>query len=258
LIQNRLDKTYFEKLYTKYNRKKYVNPDPLQFLYDYPKTSDREIVGLIASSLAYGRVQQILKSVSSVLSRLNNTPLDFISTASNQKIRSTFSGFKHRFSTSSEISSLLIKTKNILNTHGSLYACFKKYFKKSHKTILPALSDFTHELTGGSYSSLIPCPEKGSACKRINLFLRWMVRKDRVDPGGWRSIPESALIIPLDTHMHRISLSFGMTRRAQANMKTAIEITEAFRTISPEDPVRYDFTLTRFGIRNDMTEELLK
>ncbi|MBW2650885.1 MAG: DUF2400 family protein, partial [Deltaproteobacteria bacterium] len=82
-------------------------------------------------------------------------------------------------------------------------------------------------------------------------FLRWMVRRDDVDPGGWDDIPPSKLVIPLDTHMHRICLALGITKRKQANMKTALEITRSFQVIAPHDPVRYDFALTRLGIRKD-------
>ena len=106
--------------------------------------------------------------------------------------------------------------------------------------------------TSGKRKHVLACPDKGSACKRLNLFLRWMVREDNVDPGGWNQVPASMLIIPLDTHMHRIGHSFQLTSRKQADMRTALEITKAFREMSPQDPVRYDFSLTRLGIRNDM------
>lgn len=123
------------------------------------------------------------------------------------------------------------------------------------ETVLPALDAFVTELTAvfeGKPVSLLPAPAKGSACKRLNLYLRWMVRKDNVDPGGWDGIPASRLVVPLDVHMHRISSSLGLTARKAADIKTAIEITRAFRKISPEDPVRYDFCLTRLGIRDDL------
>ncbi|MFC1474950.1 TIGR02757 family protein, partial [bacterium] len=104
-------------------------------------------------------------------------------------------------------------------------------------------------MRGGNRSCyLTPAPRRGSACKRMNLFLRWMVRRDDVDPGPWTDVPASKLVVPLDTHMHRISSGMGLTSRKQADLKTAIEITDAFRAISPEDPVRYDFALTRLGI----------
>jgi len=100
-------------------------------------------------------------------------------------------------------------------------------------------------------------PEKGSACKRMNLFLRWMVRKDRVDPGGWADVPVSKLIVPLDTHMHKISLQLGFTSKKQANLQAALEITNGFKKLVPEDPVKYDFSLTRFGIREGMNMDSL-
>ena len=98
----------------------------------------------------------------------------------------------------------------------------------------------------------MPCPEKGSACKRLNLFLRWMVRKDAVDPGGWDDIPRSMLIIPLDTHMFRVGKTLGLTSRNQAGLMAALDISAGFKQWSPDDPVKYDFALTRFGIRNDL------
>jgi uncharacterized protein (TIGR02757 family) len=114
--------------------------------------------------------------------------------------------------------------------------------------VVGGLCGFVRELGAEECTSLLPLPERGSACKRLNLFLRWMVRRDEVDPGGWRRIPRSALVIPMDVHMHRIAVAFGLTTRRQADMRAAREVTEAFRVVSPEDPTRYDFALTRQGI----------
>jgi uncharacterized protein (TIGR02757 family) len=124
---------------------------------------------------------------------------------------------------------------------------------------LPALAELIKRFNGNdpdSKNSLLPSPDKGSACKRLNLFLRWMVREDAVDLGGWKGIPASKLIVPLDTHMYRICSSLNMTCRKPADMATALEITKYFRKISPEDPVRYDFAITRLGIRDDAEPEL--
>jgi len=248
-----------EELYFLYNDRKYVHPDPLEFLYDYPDPLDRELVGLISSSLAYGRVAQILKSVSFILEKMRHSPVSFLKESSGKSLKSTFSGFKHRFTTGEEMASMLIKARGLIEQYGSLNECFLTCFDKDDETIIPALSAFVERFNGNDCdfkNSLLPAPDKGSACKRLNLFLRWMVRKDEVDPGGWEGIPASKLIIPLDTHMYRICGRLDMTCRKQADLLTALEITEGFRKISPEDPVRYDFAITRLGIRSDAEPEL--
>jgi len=243
-----------EHLYEKYNKREFVHPDPLEFLYNYNELRDREIAGFLASSLAYGRVFQINKSVSIILNRMTPSPFDFLEVASMESLLRTFSSFKHRFTTGEEIAAMLFGMKNVIMKYGSLYACFKTRFINNDESILPAIIEFVEDLSSGfncRSNSLLPLPAKRSACKRLNLFLRWMVRRDDVDPGGWDDVPTSRLIVPLDTHMHRICLTLGLTKRKQADMKTALEITDSFRAVVPDDPVRYDFALTRLGIRKD-------
>jgi uncharacterized protein (TIGR02757 family) len=242
-------------LYETYNRREYVHPDPLEFLYDYPDLADREIVGLIASGLAYGAVRQILKSVGSALSRLGPNPSKTIAHADPGKLRKLMEGFKHRFTTGDELAGFLHALKLTVQKHGSLGECFSKGVSKKDQTVIPAASRFVKTVYGhfgGRPRSLLPDPEAGSACKRLNLFLRWMVRKDDVDPGGWDHVPASMLIAPVDVHMHRIGRMLRMTCRKTADLKTALEITNAFRQLEPDDPVKYDFALTRFGIRDDL------
>lgn len=246
-----INKTVLDRLYRRYNRRKYVHPDPLEFLYGYPNVRDREIIGLIASSLAYGRVTQILRSVETVLQKMGPSPYAFLTQTSNRSLGKLFPGFRHRFTTGEELVSLMTGMKKTMSKHGSLNECFVTGMSRFDKTVLPALEKFTAELKcDGNY--LIPCPGKGSACKRLNLFLRWMVRKDAVDPGGWVGIPGSKLIIPLDTHMAKLGRVLGLTQRKSANMAMALDITTSFRGLVQGDPVRYDFVLTRFGIRDDM------
>ena len=244
-----------EKLYVSYNRRCYVHPDPLEFLYGYQDPRDRELVALIASALAYGKVRQILKSVASVLRPMGTSPRLYLLSATRKRMEADFADFKHRFTASEDISSLLRSAANLIRTYSSLHECFLAGYRTRDETILPALSAFVQRLHGDmrcSWPCFLPSPARGSACKRLNLFLRWLVRSDEVDPGGWDEIPASKLIVPLDTHMHRISLMLGFTRRKQADLRTAVEITRAFRSLCPDDPARYDFVLTRFGIRHDM------
>ena len=301
-----INKAKLERLYRKYNRREFVHPDPVEFLYGYEDLCDREIVAFVASSLAYGRVAQIHKSVARALQRMIPSPSVFLQKVAYEKIHRTFADYKHRVTTGQKFACMLFGLKQIIERYGSLQACFltglnneasppvrvgvlpygsasqpgkekghsciapldpalpgggsalRQHFVRGehagHDTILPALTTFTTELTtcaNDKLGHLVPCPTNGSACKRLNLFLRWMVRHDQVDPGGWEDVPASKLIVPVDIHMHRVCLSLGLTRRKQADMRTALEITEAFREIATEDPVRYDFVLTRRAIRGE-------
>jgi len=253
-VRQAVDKRSLEDLYATYNRREFVHPDPLEFVYDYKNARDREIVALVASSLAYGRVRQILKSVATVLARIGS-PSMFLSRATSESIRDEFADFRHRFTTGAEMAALLVGIKDVIERYGSLKDCFLSGMNKTEDSVLPALSRFVGELALADdvgKNSLLPQPERGSSCKRLNLFLRWMVRRDDVDPGGWDEVGTARLVVPLDTHMHRIGRALNFTKRKQADMRTALEITEAFRSIVPEDPVRYDFVLTRLGIRTEL------
>lgn len=248
-----ISKDALEELYTRYNRREMAHPDPIEFLYGYEDVRDREIVALVASFLAYGRVAQILKSVQRVLAQMPE-PAIFLERSSPDTLRRAFAGFKHRFTTAEALVALLVGARRLIHLYGSLGAAFGAGLCDEHETVLPALSAFVCGFTDGTgapQNSPLPSPAHGSACKRLNLFLRWMVRRDAVDPGGWVDVPPSKLLVPLDTHMLRISRALRLTRRKRADIRTAQEVSAAFRRFSPEDPVRYDFALTRLGIRRD-------
>jgi uncharacterized protein (TIGR02757 family) len=249
-----------DRIYEKYNQRVYVHPDPLEFLYGYDDIQDREIVGLIAASLAYGKVAQILKSVGMVLEKMGASPFAYLQSTHSARISKDFQSFVHRFAKGPQLSAFLTGMRQVIRDYGSLHTCFMNGFSGTDETVLPALARFSETIIQGSNGKssscspghLMPCPEKGSACKRLHLFLRWMVRKDAVDPGGWEDIPCSALIVPLDTHMFRIGKAIGLTDRNQADALAAREISAGFKQWSPNDPVKYDFALTRFGIRDDL------
>ncbi len=249
-----------EELYRRLNRRRYVHPDPLEFLYKYERPGDREIVALAASSLAYGRVKQILRSVSSVLAKLGPRPAGYLAETSPARLRQAMAGFKHRFNTGEHVAAMLLGARRVIGRYGSLEACFCESLRPDDETILPALRVFVGRIAkaaGDNYGHLLPDPAGRSACKRLNLMLRWLVRSDEVDPGGWNSVGPEKLIVPLDTHMHKIALRLGITKRKAADIRTALEVTAAFRRIRPDDPVRYDFALTRLGIREEMDLSML-
>lgn len=242
-----------EGLYSIYNRRTFVHPDPLEFVYNYENRVDREVAGLVAACLAYGRVSQILKSVSTVLEHMGLSPASFVLSSARETMEDLYSGFRHRFTTGRELAGLLYAIKRVIKEYGSIEECFASHLDSSDNTdtTIPALSGFVEELrcyAAQAKNSLLPDPKKGSALKRFNMFLRWMVRRDDVDPGPWTCVEPSMLVIPLDVHMHKLSMSLGMTKRRQADMKACLEVTHFFRQVEPNDPVKYDFVLTRFGI----------
>ncbi|BBO68878.1 TIGR02757 family protein [Desulfosarcina alkanivorans] len=243
-----------EQIYRQYHRRAYVDPDPLTFLYDWDHVRDREIVGLVAASLAYGRVVQILKSVSAVLEKIGPSPYHFVTRRSLKSMRETFLGFRHRFADGDQMAALLYAAGRVIRQFGSLENGLAEGLATDGKNLHAALGHLYRQLTRGRSSPghLLPDPGKGSACKRLHLYLRWMVRKDQVDPGGWQCVAPSDLIVPLDIHMHTVGRRLGFTRRRQADLRTALEITDGFKEICSQDPVRFDFSLTRLGIRSEL------
>ncbi|MCK5841604.1 MAG: TIGR02757 family protein [Candidatus Sabulitectum sp.] len=251
-----------EKIYLRYNRREFVHPDPLEFLYRYESIEDREIAGLVASGLAYGRVNLILKSTEKVLGLLGPSPSAFLRNGDTVLLGENLKDFKHRFTTGRDMTAFLASISAIQKEHG-LIGNYLATLVES-RPYIESLDVFAREVVSsmkmlGSLSGhLLPLPSRGSACKRLHLFMRWMVRNDNVDPGGWNMIPASDLIVPVDVHMHRIGIKLGFTNRKAADAKTAKEITEGFRVVSSDDPVKYDFALTREGIQKITECELFK
>ena len=245
-------KRLLESWYAKWNRRAFVHPDPLETLYPFRRRADREIVGLIAAGLAFGGVRAILNSIATVTARLEPHPSTALRALSRRELLSMFAAFRHRWVDGEHLASFLWAIRETVRTYGSLEKAYTDDAVPVPNTPFPLLHRFVDRVCAcGSTTPgpLLSDPAAGSACKRLHLYLRWMVRKDAVDPGGWSRVSPASLYVPLDTHMHRMALDLGLTRRKQANAKTVCEVTEAFGRIRPDDPVRYDFVLTRFGIR---------
>ncbi|GAB6281130.1 MAG: TIGR02757 family protein [Thermovirga sp.] len=246
---------HFEEMYRRYNRPEYVDPDPVSVVRSYCSLPDREVAAVVSSCLAYGRASQIVKSVRAVLDPMGDTPAGFIAKSSPGKIMNLCEGFRHRFTDSRDLYELLLSVREALEDHGSIEAAFSRGLTEGPGGVIGGLSRLSMVLrkaSGNRKNTLLPDLSLGSACKRYHLFLKWMVRNDGIDPGGWSCITPADLMIPLDTHMHRICLELGLVRRKVADAGAVIEATESFRLIAPQDPTRYDFTLTRFGIRPDL------
>jgi uncharacterized protein (TIGR02757 family) len=253
----------FEGLYKKYNRKELIKPDPLQFIYRYKNPADMEIVGLLSACLAYGRVEQIQNDLNDLLGRMGNSPYEFAINFKN-KDRASLEDFKHRFNTGNDISDLLMLLKDVFAEHGSIEKYFMLGLDPAHENTIFALMRFCDSLLdkyrmahqghkSKGLAFLLAGPTLGGASKRLNLFLRWMVRSDDVDAGLWRSVDKAKLIVPVDVHIARLCRILGFHNHKNVSLKTAIEITRNFALISPDDPVKYDFSLSRIGILEDCT-----
>jgi uncharacterized protein (TIGR02757 family) len=247
-----------EKLYRKYNHRELIAPDPLQFVYRYSKPADMEIAAFLASALAYGRVQQIERSLKSLLARMGAGLFEFVVNFNRDK-RDTLKDFKHRFTSGDDVSDLLELLRKVLERFGSVEACFARGYRSHDENIIPALSKFCDSLyatrakrhsgrVADGLKYLLVSPARGSACKRLNLFLRWMVRDDGVDTGLWKSIDKAKLIVPVDVHIGRLCRILGLCSRKTISLSAATEITRSFAEIEPADPVKYDFALSRVGI----------
>jgi len=235
-----------------------VNPDPLQFVYHYSKPADMEIVAFLASALAYGRVRQIEKSLANLLERMEDSPFEFVMNFDCKKTQ-RLKSYRHRFTSGQDLSDLFTLFRIIFDRYGSIEKCFILDYHSNDKTVVPALSHFCHRLLGihsAGYKAqvsrglkfLLAGPAGGSACKRLNLFLRWMIRDDAVDTGLWKSIDPAKLIVPVDVHMARLCKILGFYTQKTVTLSTAMAITENFREIEPTDPAKYDFALSRIGI----------
>lgn len=252
-------KTTLESIYSAYHRPSYLCLDPLEFVHGFTGRENREIAGMICSSLAYGRVEQIRKSISVIFERTGNDLYQFsLRVPLKEKLR-MLSSFKHRFNNGRDIAILLECCAVVLKEQGSIESLFCKGFRSTHETIKEALTGFCSrmlaiagdmpEKVSPAFRFFFPSPGSGSSCKRLNMYLRWMVRKDDgIDLGIWKKIPASKLVMPVDTHVARISRRLGMTKRNSADWAMADEITAALKRISPKDPLRYDFSLCRTGM----------
>lgn len=252
-----------ERLYAKYNHRRFIKPDPLQFVYQYSSRADMEIAGFLAAQLAYGRVQQIEKSLTDLFGRMAPSPHLFVRNFGRPQ-RNKLNGFKHRFTAGQAISDLLELLRDVLSEFGSLENFFAQGYNPGDTNVVKALSRFCGSLLDmyaenhkrpvpRQLSYLLPRPAAGSTCKRLNLFLRWMVRNDSVDAGLWKSVDKAKLIVPVDVHMGRLCRILGFHDRKTPSLSTAIKITEGFARIEPADPVKYDFALSRIGILENCT-----
>lgn len=251
-----------DDLYRHYDHR-FVDPDPLEFVRRQTSAADREVVGLIASSLAYGTVGQIKRSIGRVLEAVGEGAAAAISRLEPRAMAGRLSKFKHRFNDGRDVACLLFFIRQMREQHGSVEGFFRAGHDAREADVGPALISFTARTLaldhGGLYGRgalpmaagvrfFFPSPASGSACKRLNLYLRWMVRREGVDLGVWRGVDPAGLIIPLDAHVLAIARRVRLTRYRSPGWPMAMDITRRLRALDPADPVKYDFAFHRMGL----------
>ncbi len=266
--------SFLETIYRDCNRLARLERDPLAIARRYSDDRDREIAGLVCSTLAFGAVDLIMRACERALAPLGDHPAAALDALDDAAIGRAWAGFQYRFCFPADIQALFRAIRNARRAHGSLEGLFAAGAGNfsggapiaDRETLAAAAGAFVRELRrlgsqpdreAPEYAtirrSLLPDSADSSACKRLLLYLRWMVRRDDIDPGGWERVLPSALIVPLDVHMARTCrerLGFLGPSRAAASptFRDALAVTERFALYAPEDPVKYDFALTRPGI----------
>jgi uncharacterized protein (TIGR02757 family) len=251
-----------ETLYRHYDHR-FVDPDPLEFVRRQTTDADREVVGLIAAVLAYGNVRQIKRSIGRVTALLGDRPAETVARLEPREAARALAAFKHRFNDGRDVACLLFFLRQMRETAGSIEGFFLAGHDPARPDVEDALCSFSERALaldhGGLYGRgrlpgkagvrfFFPSPRDGSACKRLNLYLRWMARRDGVDLGVWRGLDPAALVIPLDAHVFAIARRVRLTRYRSPGWPMAVDITRRLRKLDPRDPVKYDFAFHRMGL----------
>jgi uncharacterized protein (TIGR02757 family) len=256
-------KPVLDRLYTEFNYPDSAT-DPIQIVRRYQRADDREVVAFCAAALAFGRVASVLQSIERLLEITGGEPAGYVRGFEPLRQKKAFAGFVHRWTRGPDLVALLWILKQMFDRSGSIEGFFLEGYDPAAPDITAALDSFSTRAlaldltaaygtpTGGrtGVCYFFPRPSAGSGCKRLNLFMRWMVRRDALDLGVWSRVAPAKLIVPLDTHVIRVGRCLRLTRYTSPGWRMARDITESLRRLDPEDPVKYDFSLCHLGMMN--------
>ncbi len=255
-------KPRLDRLYAEFNYADSAT-DPIQIVRRYTRSDDQEIVGFCAAALAFGRVSSVLQSIERLLAVMGRSPAAYVRRFDPARDGAAFDGLVHRWTRETDLVALIWVIRQMLDRDGSIEAFFARGHDAGAADIGPALDSFSSRALAldirAAYHRVprrpgvcyfFPRPSAGSACKRLNLFLRWMVRRDALDLGVWTRVSSSQLIVPLDTHVIRVGRCLRLTRYTSPGWPMARQITESLRALDSDDPVKYDFALCHIGMMN--------
>ena len=241
-----------EHLHDRYNRPEFIEDDPISVPHAFSSREDREIAGLFASTIAWGNRKAIVKSARRMMRYMDDSPYDFVRNASPRELERLYD-YVHRTFNGRDFADFVVAVKGMCERFGGIGRFVESRYVETG-SMAQVLSDFRREFFSCEHDSHcekhLSSIDKGAACKRLNMYFRWFVRRDDrgVDFGEWRSIPMSALYLPLDVHSGNMGRALGLLKRRQSDWKATVEITESLRRFDAEDPVRFDFSLFGAGI----------
>lgn len=244
-------KEFLDEKTEKYNRPAFIESDPVQVPRQFSRKENIEIAAFFTATISWGNRPAIIKNALRLMEWMDNSPYDFI-------MKSPANGFNvlnpfvHRTFNGGDCIYFARSLKNIYSNHGGLQQVFETGFQQegSVKSALEYFHSVFFELVGERTRKHVANVQRGASAKRLNMFLRWMVRNDHrgVDFGLWEGIPQSALMLPLDVHTGNVARKLGLLNRKQNDWKAVEEVTATLRKFDPADPVKYDFALFGLGI----------
>lgn len=244
-----------EQLHDRYNNESFIEADPISVPHSFTNPVDREIAGFLAATIAWGNRRAIVKSAHRMMRYMDNAPEDFVRNATEGDMEYLRS-YVHRTFNGVDFQDFVRGLRHIVTEWGSVGNYFETKYEE-HGDLRPVFSDFRRDFFNVEHDAHcekhLSSIDKGAACKRLCMYLRWFVRTDDrgVDFGLWRRIPMSALYMPLDIHTGRMGRNLGLLSRKQSDWKAVEELTASLRELSAEDPVRYDYSLFGLGISGD-------
>ncbi len=250
--QNEL-KQLLEQKAAFYNCAAFIENDPISVPHRYTRKEDIEIAGFLSATIAWGNRLSIVRNGHKLMQMMDDRPYEFVTTAGGDDLK-PFGNFVHRTFNPGDTLFFIEALRNLYLHHGGLEAAFTRGLSARDTNILPAIMHFRRLFLGTPHlqrsEKHLANPEKGSTAKRINMFLRWMVRRDAsgVDFGLWKGISPAQLCCPLDIHSGRVARSWGLLTRKQNDWKAVVELTEVLKVFDPGDPVKYDFALFGSGV----------